>query len=66
MEVEKTGSHFADRIFKRMFLYDFVLNSDSYCSEIVPNGPINNNLSLAKVMAWRRKGNKPLSELIIV
>ena len=28
----------------------------------VPNGPIYNNPALVQIMAWRRIGDKPLSE----
>ena len=30
--------------------------------KIVPNGPIDNNPALVQIMAWRRAGDKPLSE----
>ena len=30
----------------------------------IPNGPINNNLALAQMMAWRRPDDKPLFEPI--
>ena len=32
----------------------------------VPNGPINNIPSLFQIMVWRRTGNKPLSEPMMV
>ena len=31
-------------------------------SYVVPNGPINNIPTLVQIMAWRRPGDKPLSE----
>ena len=31
----------------------------------VPNGPIDNRLALTQVLAWRRTGDKPLSEPIL-
>ena len=34
--------------------------------KFVPKGPINNNPSLVQVMAWRRSGDKPLSEPMMV
>ena len=34
--------------------------------KFVPKGPINNIPSLVQVMAWRRPGNKPLSEPMMV
>ena len=30
--------------------------------KFVPKGPINNKAALVRVMAWRRTGDKPLSE----
>ena len=32
----------------------------------VPKGPINNIPALVKIMAWRRSGDKPLSEPMMV
>ena len=34
--------------------------------EFVPRGPINNIPTLVQVMAWRRPGDKPLSEPVMV
>ena len=34
--------------------------------KFVPKGPINNIPSLVQVMAWRRPGDKPLSEAMMV
>ena len=34
--------------------------------KFVPNGPINNIPSLVQIMAWRRPGDKPLSEPVLV
>ena len=34
--------------------------------KFVPMGPINNNPSLVQIMAWRRPGDKPLSEPMMV
>ena len=30
--------------------------------KFVPKGPINNNPALVQMMAWRRQGDKPLSD----
>ena len=30
--------------------------------KFIPKGPINNILALVQIMAWRRTGDKPLSE----
>ena len=34
--------------------------------EFVPNGPVNNIPALVQIMAWRRPGDKPLSEPMMV
>ena len=34
--------------------------------KFVPKGPINNNPALVEIMAWRRPGDKPLSEPMMV
>ena len=34
--------------------------------KFIPKGPINNILALVQVMAWRRPGNKQLSEPMLV
>ena len=34
--------------------------------KFVPKGPINNNPALVQIMAWRRLGDKPLSEPMMV
>ena len=33
--------------------------------KFVPEGPIDNKAVLVQVMAWRRTGDKPLSELML-
>ena len=34
--------------------------------KFVPKGPINDNPALFQIMAWRRSGDKPLSEPMMV
>ena len=34
--------------------------------KFVPKGPINNNPALVQIMAWRRPGDKPLSEPMMI
>ena len=34
--------------------------------KFIPKGPINNILALVQIMVWRRPGDKPLSEPIMV
>ena len=35
-------------------------------AKFIPNGPLNNILALVQIMAWRRPGNKALSELLVI
>ena len=42
------------------------MNFDSNFTEFVPKGPINNIPALVQVMAWRRPGEKPLSDPMMV
>ena len=60
------GRHFADDTFNRIFLNDNVTISIKISLKFVPKGPINNNPSLVQIMAWRRSGDKPLSEPMMV
>ena len=58
--------HFADDTFKGIFLNENVRISIKISLKFVPKGPINNNPALVQIMAWRRSGNKPLSEPMLV
>ena len=58
--------HFADDTFKRIFLNDNVRISIKISLKFVLKGPINNNPSLVQIMVWRRSGDKPLSEPMMV
>ena len=58
--------HFADDIFKCIFLNENVLNSIKISLKFISRGPINNIPSLVQIMAWRRPGDKPLSETMMV
>ena len=60
------GQHFADAIFKCNFLYENTSISINISLKCVPEGRINNIPSLVQIMAWRRLGDKPLSEPIMV
>ena len=62
----QNGRHFADDTFKRIFLNENVRISIKISLKFVPKGPINNNPSLVQVMAWRRPGDKPLSEAMLI
>ena len=54
--------HFADDIFKCVFLTENVWISMTISLKFVPRRSINNMPALVQIMAWRRLGDKPLSE----
>ena len=58
--------HFADDIFKRIFFNENVWISIKISLKFVPKGPINNIPALVQIMTWRRSGDKPLSEPMMV
>ena len=58
----QNGRHFADDIFKCIFLNETVWIPIKISMKFVPMGPINNIPALVQIMAWRRPGDKPLSE----
>ena len=62
----QNGRHFPDDIFKWIFLNENVWISINISLKFVPRGPINNIPTLVQVMAWRRPGDKPLSEPMMV
>ena len=48
--------------FKRIFLNENIRISIKIPLKFVPKGPIKNIPALVQIMAWRRTGDKPLSE----
>ena len=60
------GRHFADNIFNCIFLNENVWIPIKISLKFVPKGPINNIPVLVQIMAWRRPGDKPLSEPMMV
>ena len=60
------GRHFADDVFKCIFLNENVWILLKISLKFVPKGPINNISSLVQIMAWRRPGDKPLSKPMMV
>ena len=62
----QNGRHFPDDIFKWIFLNENVWISINISLKFDPRGPINNIPTLVQVMAWRRPGDKPLSEPMMV
>ena len=62
----QNGRHFADGIFKCIFLHENVWILIKNSLKFVPKGSINNIPALVQIMAWRRSGAKPLSESMLV
>ena len=63
---DKMVKKFSDDIFKSIFLNENVWISINISLKFVPKGPINNIPALVQIMAWRRAGDKPLSEPMMV
>ena len=59
LKPRQNGRHFADDIFKCIFLNE---NSIGISLKFVPDGSIDNIQSLDQIMACRRPGDKPSSE----
>ena len=66
MGPRQDGRHFPDDIFKCIFLNENIRISIKISLKFVPKGPINNIPALVQIMAWRRPGDKPLSEPMMV
>ena len=62
----QNGRHFPDDAFKCIFLNENVWISIKISLKFVSKGPINNIPALVHVMAWRRPGDKPLYEPMMV
>ena len=62
---KQNGRRFSDDTFKRISLNENVSISIKISLKFVPEGPINNNSALVQIMAWRRPGDKPLSEPMV-
>ena len=62
----RNEQHFADDIFKRIFFNENVWISIKISLKFVSKGSINNIPALVQIMAWRRSGDKPLSEPMMV
>ena len=62
----QNGRHFPDDIFEWIFWNENVWISINISLKFVPRGPINNIPTLLQVMTWRRPGDKPWSEPMMV
>ena len=66
MRPRQNGRHFPDDILKWIFLNENVWISTEISLKFVPRRQISNILPLVQIMAWRRPGDKPLSESMMV
>ena len=62
----QNGRHFADDIFKCIILNVDVWIPIKISLKFVTQGPINIIPALVQIIAWRRQGDKPLSEPMMV
>ena len=66
LRLRQNGRHFADDISKCIFLNENVWFFIKISLKFVLKGQINKVPSLVQIMAWRRPGDKPLSEPMMV
>ena len=62
LPLDKMAAILADDIFKCIFVNEKYHILIKISLKFVPKGPIENNQALVQIMAWRRIGDKPLSE----
>ena len=58
----QNGRHFPDDICEHIFLNEIIGIAIQILLRFVPKGPIINIAALVQIIAWRRPGDKPLSE----
>ena len=66
IEIETKSLPFSDDIFKCILLNESIWIAIKSSLKFVPNDPINNIPGLVQITAWRRRGDKPLSEPMVV
>ena len=62
LPLDKMAAILADDISKHIFLNEKLWILIEISLKFVPKGPIDNNPAFVEIMAWRRLGDKPLSE----
>ena len=62
LPLDKMAAILAEDIFKCIFLTENFCILIRISLKCVPQGPFDNNPALVQIMAWRRIGDKPLSE----
>ena len=66
LKPRQNGRRLADDIFERIFLNENIWILINISLNVVPKSQINNFPTLVKIMAWRRTGDKPLSEPMLI
>ena len=66
LRLRQNGRHFAGNTFKCIFFNENVRILINVSMKFVPKGPIDNIPALVLIMAWRRPGDKTLSEPMMV
>ena len=66
LTLDKMAAILADDIFKCIFLNENDRISIQIWLKFVPRSPIDNKPALVQAMAWRRIGDKPLPEPMVV
>ena len=62
LRLRQNGRYFPDAIFKCIFLNENCCILMKISLKFIPQDPTNNIPALVQIMAWRRPGDKPLSE----
>ena len=62
LPLDKMAATFADDVFRCISVNEKFCVLNEISLKFVPKGPFNNNPALVQMMAWRRPGDKPLSE----
>ena len=62
----QNGRHFPNDISKCIFVNENVSIAMKISLKSIPKDPINNIPTLVQIMAWRRPGDKPLSEPMMI
>ena len=65
LQERQNGRHFADDVFRRIFVNEKFFILISILLKFVPKGPIDNKPELVERTAWRRLGDKPLTHICI-
>ena len=64
--MRQDGRHFPDNIFKCIFMNEKFSILSQISLKFVRKDPISNIPALVRTMAWRRPGDKPLSEPMMI